>query len=290
MFKARAMLNFFSFEMAEANAGCDKKDLEEKVESEKSKRTDNTDLNVNNLIDDIRNYVSDSEAEIEICDRPFVEKNDGPSFKVLPPHLPKHLVKGKSKTNLSKGKRPLNENICSIDGDLIPEKASALKRIYDLTEESIRLDRLERLRITLKTRITELNNQNLFTLEDVVRVFQSQTIPISLKLPLTLSTISLASLLLIEESSPFIESIKNSINIQELMRRYLLEEKNLPTCRCGYIYIHPSLTYTKHPSCPTLMVGNIGTMVAIEQKSNVLKLLNSMRLYLEILYENITMK
>jgi hypothetical protein len=224
------------------------------------------------------------DEDVEDSDR----RDDAPIFKILPPHLPRHMIKGKSKSNLSKGKRPVNNLLYPIQGDLIPTQNSAMKKFFELSEESIRYDRMERIRNTLKIRVTELNERKLYSLEDVVKVFLSESIPLSLKLPVQMSSTSISTLLLLEETSEFVESLRPSVIFQDTIRRYLLEEKNLPTCRCGYIYVHPCLTYSKHPNQKHLMVGNMGDVIAVEHTKTVLKRLNALRFFLEILFTNIT--
>jgi len=264
------------------------------VESEKSKITKKVTFNILDLPDDEEeNLVAiDSESE-DTSEETFSsgacnnEASLVPRFEVLPPHLPKHMVKGGSKTNLAKGKRPMVNTVYTIHGDLVPTKNNPLKRIFELTEESIRHDRLERIRGTLSDRIVDLHVRKLLTLEDAVKVFYSQAIPISLKLPISLTTTSLATLLLIEESSDFLETLGSSLIFQESVRKKLLEEKNLPVCRCGFIYVHPSLTYTNHPVKSDLVIGNLGDVVAVEEKKLVIQRLNSLRFFLEILYEHL---
>jgi hypothetical protein len=261
------------------------------VEPEKNKKTVNVDFSDEEKVIEISNFVvseSDGETDCEDFFQDGACNMETPTFKVLPPNIPKHLVKGNSKLNPFKGKQPLNYASLSIEGDLVPCKNNSLKRIYELTEESIRIDRLERARATLKTRIRELHQRNLYNLSDVLRVFYSESIPLSLKIPIKMTVTSLSTLLLIEESSSFIDSVKNSFIFQDLMRKYLLEEKNLPVCRCGYIYIHPSLTYSKHPNNPLVLIGNLGDVVSVEKKTTVLQRLNSLRVFLENLYEYLT--
>lgn len=268
------------------------------IESEKSKKSKVSEKTVDflNLPDEEEILVAiDSESE-DIAEESFATgaSNDDstiqPSFKFLPPHLPKHMVKGHSKINLSKGKRPMSNLTYTIQGDLVPSKNTSLKRIFELTEESIRFDRLERIRKTLKDRIFDLHVRKLFSLEDVVKVFYSQAIPLSLKLPFAFSTTSLATLLLVEESSDFLECIRSSLPFQDTVRKTLLDVKELPVCRCGFIYVHPSLTYTNHPTKPDIVIGNMGDVVAIENKKTVLKRLTSLRFFLEILYEHLKME
>jgi len=270
------------------------------VESEKSKETkkeDNTVLqNVLTPIEEENLFRVDSEEEI--IEASVFSRNGAcneeislvPSFKVLPPHLPKHLIKGNSKSNVSKGKRPMVDLSYNVPGDLVPTETTTMKRIYELTEESLRYDKSERIRATLKERISDLHLRKLFSLEDVVKVFYSQAIPISLKLPVSLSTTSLATLLLIEENSDFLECIRGSLPVQDNIRRHLLEEKNLPVCRCGFIYVHPSLTYTNHSGNNSVVIGNLGNVVAVEEKKLVLTRLNALRFFLEILYEHLKLE
>lgn len=214
--------------------------------------------------------------------------SEKPTFQNLDPVIPSHITrKGKSRANISKGKRPANTKLCTIDGDLLDtlSQFNVKRRIYDLTEESYHNDKVERIRNTLKERIIGLADGKIYTLSELHRVFVNEKIPLSLRLPSRLSTESLSSLLVVEEDSKFIQDIKGSINFQELIRKHMLEEKNIPVCRCGFIYIDPSLTYAKSPNNPNMFVGQLGNMLAFERKENVMEKLNKMRYFLEVLYE-----
>lgn len=215
------------------------------------------------------------------------ETGEKPTFKKLKANIPVYLMrKGKSKSNPSKGKRPLN--VCSVDGDLleITEKNfSARNRIHELTEESYRLDNIERAKNTIRERVTALAELNAYTLTQVHKAFVQDSIPISLKLPMRLSVNSLSSLLIVEENSGFLQTIKKSVDLQDILRRSLLEEKKLPVCRCGYIYVHPSLTFSKMLNEPTAVVGQLGGFMVIEKRAEVMEKLDKLRYFLEILYE-----
>lgn len=217
-----------------------------------------------------------------------VSVGEKPKFQTLKPNIPKHLTrKGKSKGNVSKGKRPML-NVCSVDGDLLDiseANFSARKRIYELTEESHRLDNVDRLRNTIKERVTALADINAYTLTQIHKAFVDDSIPISLKLPVRLSVSALSSLLVVEEQSGFLQSIKNSINLQDTLRRTLLEEKKIPVCRCGYIYVHPSLTFAKMLNDPNMVIGQLGGMLVFEKRTEVMEKLDKLRYFLEILYE-----
>lgn len=210
-----------------------------------------------------------------------------PTFKKLQSSLPRHVTrKGKSKSNASKGKSSAN-TVCSIDGDLleISSNSTLQQRIFELTEESYQQDVVERLRNTIKDRVTSLAEINAYTLNQVHKTFVENSIPLSLRLPIKLPISSLSSLMVVEEKSGFLQSFRSSINLQDTLRKSLLEEKNLPVCRCGYIYVHPSLTFAKYPQDPNMLVGQFGGMLVIERKDVVMERLDKLRFFLEILFE-----
>lgn len=224
-----------------------------------------------------------------------VERNNSiqekPTFSKLKSNIPKHITrKGKSRVNSGKGKG-LSKNICPVDGDLleISRTFSAQKRIFELTEESYQQDVVERIRNTIKDRVTSLAEINAYTLSQVHKTFVENSIPLSMRLPIRLPIASLSSLLVVEEKSGFLQSFKGSINLQDILRRALLEEKHLPVCRCGYIYVHPSLTFAKSPGDENMLVGQFGGMLVFEKKEVILEKLDKFRYFLELLYEYFTM-
>lgn len=154
-----------------------------------------------------------------------------------------------------------------------------------MTEESYRQDTADRIKNTIKERVIALAELKAYTLTQVHKAFVEDSIPISLKLPVRLSVSSLSSLLVVEENSSFLQSLKNSISLQDTLRRTLLEEKNIPVCRCGYIYIHPSLTFAKMLNDPNMVIGQLGGMLVFEKRTEVMEKLDKLRYFLEILYE-----
>jgi len=211
-----------------------------------------------------------------------------PTFKNLKPNLPCHVTrKGKSKCNPCKGKKLTSNKIFTVDGDLLElsTAVTARKRIFELTEDSYRQDVVERIRNTLIERVKKLVEEDVVTLIDIHKIFVNNSIPLSLKLPVRLPLTSLSSLLVIDKSSDFLKSFKESLVIQDMFRRQILEEKNLPVCRCGFIYVHPSLTYAKFHADKNTLIGQLGGMIAFEQRETVMERLDKLRYFLEILYE-----
>lgn len=241
------------------------------------------------LASSLENFVSIEEIPDsgEASSSKNTKNTEKPTFQKLKPNIPVHLVrKGKSKSNTSKGKRPLS--VCSIDGDLLDvteKNFSARSRIHELTEESYRLDNIDRVKNTIKERVIALAELKAYTLTQVHKAFIQDSIPLSLKLPVRIPITTLSTLLVVDENSGFLQNLKNSINLQETLRKSLLEEKNLPVCRCGYIYVHPSLTFSKMLNEPSMLVGNLGGFMVIEKRSEVLQKLEKMRYFLEMLYE-----
>jgi hypothetical protein len=204
--------------------------------------------------------------------------------------------KGQSKTNQGKGKRPrfYNSNkvtLDDIDGDLLlgleTSKQNSLKHLYRLARESQRSEKLRRAKNTMLVRIEEMNEKKLVTLSECVQIFMSECIPISLSIPTLLTDNALSDILKVDPESSFIKIMSDSRDMQEIMRRAILEAKNLSVCCCGYVYVHPTLTYARHPTDTNLLVGKqpYTEKLSVIKRSEVIKNLNSLRYYLEILYE-----
>lgn len=215
-----------------------------------------------------------------------------PTFKFSSPLPFVVRPKGQSKSNLNKGKRPRNMiTLDEIDGDMCEDldtsKPNQGKLLYKLARESQRGEFIRRTKTTLLVRIEEMNEKKLITLADCVKIFMREYIPISLTLPTLLSEDALSDLLKVDPDSSFIHTLSESKNLQDTMRKAILESKNLHICCCGYIYIHPMLTYAKHPTDSTLVIGKqpYTNKITSVKLSEVLKHLNSLRYYLEILYE-----
>lgn len=267
------------------------------MDSEKEKLVENKEVDVSTFVDD---SMEDSNASIFSQDTQEKEAN---SSEVMVPTFvfssPKRFTigfpKGKSKTNLSKGKRCLNHNnrnTTFIDGDnlgnLETSKSSQHKIYYDKAQSSQMEQKLERIKTALVLRIEEMNTKKLFTLSDCVQLFISEYVPISMSVPRSLSIRGLADVLQVDQDSSFIQEISGSLELQELMRRTMLETKTLSVCCCGYIYIHPNLCFSRHPTDPSLVAGkitNTNENAIIIKKVDMLAQLNVLRFFLEILYE-----
>jgi hypothetical protein len=202
------------------------------------------------------------------------------------------LPKGKSKTNLSKGKRPRILNTLSdIDGDMLTDMETARvtyqKMMYELSQTSQQNEKLDRSRNTLILRIEEMNEKRLIKLSECLKYFLSEYIPISLPIPSSLSRTVLSNILKIDDESSFIHTIAGSRELQNVMRKTILDTKMLPVCCCGYIYVHPTLCFAKHPTDQSLVVGKVsdGGKVSALKRSDIIAQINALRYFLELLYE-----
>ena len=202
------------------------------------------------------------------------------------------LRKGSSKINLSKGKgRQVKQDIYDyfIDMDLLTEMSSKsviAKRIHDLVEKSHVINTAERVKKTITSRVLDLDKRDLLSLSDVVALFLNQRIPISLKMPASLTEQQISNLLIVQESSDFVQTVAMDINLQDVLRKTILNTKKLPVCGCGYIYVHPSLTFSRHPENRTTLIGKLSPVeLASESKELILEKLDALRFFLEILYE-----
>ena len=251
----------------------------------------------------VTNYLDDSVEETPpfdpICSN---SKDDNTSTDVVetlkptftfsrPSRLSLNLLrKGKSKSNSSKGK-----HVCSqipdftIEADPLEEPCTRIKiakRFADLAEESYHIEKLERIKITLTARIEKLVQLNLITLSDAISLFFEEAVPISSRLPARLQKGTLSNLLLADVESTFVQTIYQSINLQDRMRKAILSAKHLPVCNCGYIYVHPSLTFASHADNKLTVMGKISeNEFAVEVKEDVLKRLDALRFFLEIISE-----
>lgn len=200
------------------------------------------------------------------------------------------LRKGKSKPNIIKGKR-LGVHLPSfvIERDPLEEtsmKIKIAKRYADLAEQSYHIDKLERLRTTMSARIEQLVEKNLVTTTDVISIFLNENLPLSLRLPSSLPKKYISNLLFAETSSAFVDTISQSINLQDMMRREILQHKNLPVCSCGYIYVHPTITYARHPENRLSVLGKLSDkQSAVEPKEDIVKKLEALRFLLDIYSE-----
>ncbi len=202
------------------------------------------------------------------------------------------LPKGKSKTNLSKGKRPRIVNVLSdIDGDMLScmetAKSTYQKTVYELCQIYQQREKIDRIRNTLVLRVEEMHEKGLIKLSECLKYFLSEFIPISLPIPLSLSRNVLSTILKIDNGSNFIKILQGSRELQDVMRKTILDTKMLPVCSCGFIYVHPSLCFAKHQADETLVVGKISNSgtASVSKRSDILAQLNALRYFLELLYE-----
>jgi hypothetical protein len=234
-------------------------------------------------------------CENEISSEVILSENLRPTF-AMSSLLPSFGPKGQSKANLGKGKRirtayETKKTLDDLDGDLLigleTSKQNCMKNLYRLARESQRDEKIRRAENSMVLRIDEMNTKKLLTLSECTQIFMGEFIPMSLTIPKLLSQQALSDLLKVDPESSFIGIISESRKIQDVMRRAILEGKNLPVCCCGYIYVHPSLTYAKHPTDSNLLISKqpYTEKLTTIKRADVIKNLNSLRYYLEILYE-----
>lgn len=203
------------------------------------------------------------------------------------------LRKGASKSNPSKGKgRYQGPDIFDyfIDKDLLKEgnmNSKVLKRFQEFAEQSRKIEKIEKTKKTIVSRISDLDQKNLLSLTDFVYLFLNNKVPISMKVPFLFSSYQISTLLVVEQSSQTTKIVSQNLDLQDLLRREILQAKKLPVCACGYIYVHPSLTYSRHPENPSKLIGRIfeDNDVVSESKVSIMSKLNSLRFFLEILFE-----
>lgn len=271
------------------------------MDCEKEKPVENKDAVVSKFVDDSMEDSTVGVFSQNMQDEVKADENMVPTFIFSSPRrFTIGAPKGKSKTNLSKGKRSQYHNSRSstfIDGDYLnnleSSRSSQHKIYYEKAQTSQMIEKFNRIKTALVLRIEEMHTQKLFTLNDCVQLFMSEYVPISMSIPRPLSCEGLSDVLKVEPESSFIKALSVSLELQDLMRRTMLEVKTLPVCCCGYIYIHPNLCFSKHPSDPTLLAGkitNTSDNAIIIKKIDMLTQLNVMRFFLEILYEYHTKK
>jgi hypothetical protein len=240
--------------------------------------------------------ISSEEVEL-ISSDVILSENLRPTF-AMSSLLPSFVVgpKGQSKANLGKGKRfrtayETKKTLDDLDGDLLlgleTSKQNCMKNLYRLARESQRDEKIRRAENSMLLRIDEMTTKKLLTLSECTQIFMGELIPMSLTIPKLLTQQALSDLLKVDPESSFIGIISESRKIQDVMRRAILEGKNLPVCCCGYIYVHPSLTYAKHPIDSNLLISKqpYTEKLTTIKRADVIKNLNSLRYYLEILYE-----
>ncbi len=286
----------------------DKNEKEPKSTEKEPKSTDanNTLTLCDKELEIVGNYVLDTEEEdLSVTPINDNEANELMSESTPPPNqkttsefvftLPSTtswnaLKKGRSKPNILKGKRigPQLPDF-TIEKDPLEEtnaKIKIAKRYADLAEQSYNIDKLERLKITLSSRIEKLVEKNLITITDLVSIFLNENIPLSIRLPTWIPKGHLSNLLLAETNSTFIETISHSLNMQDMMRKEILYNKHLPVCSCGYIYVHPTITYAQHPENRLVVLGKLSDkQSSVEPKEDIIKKLEALRFLLDVYSE-----
>lgn len=257
-------------------------------------------------LDIVENYVIDADEDLRttpINDKETLVQSSESTPTPFSPTTPSEFVftvpstvslsslrKGKSKPNILKGKR-LGFNLPNfvIERDPLEEtsmKIKIAKRYADLAEQSYHIDKLERLRTTMSARIEQLVEKNLVTTTDVITIFLNENLPLSLRLPSALPKKYISTMLFAETSSVFVDTISQSLNLQDMMRREILQHKNLPVCSCGYIYVHPTITYARHPENRLSVLGKLSDkQSAVEPKEDIIKKLEALRFLLDIYSE-----
>lgn len=218
---------------------------------------------------------------------PTFEKSAPKPFVVRP--------KGQSKANISKGKRPrvvplLGYFTGEMLNDITTSKVTSHERQwYDHALRSQLIEKVQRTKNTLVLRIDEMNQKKLLSLVDVYKIFQTDNSPIAITTSSEMSRDALSGILKVEKDSSFITTIFSSLDLQDTMRRTILDVKKLPTCGCGYIYVHPSITFSKHLADPSLLIGKQPGQenLAVVSKIQAMEYLNSLRYFLEIVYESL---
>jgi hypothetical protein len=200
--------------------------------------------------------------------------------------------KGNSRVNLSKGKRPrVVTELLDIDGDMLVDletsKLTYEKQLFELSQTSHVIEKVNRTKNTLTLRIEEMHQKKILTLTDCVNLFMSENIPISMYLPISLSAEGLSDILKIDPSSAIMQTLQGSRVMQDVVRKTILGTKMLPVCSCGYIYVEPGLCFARHPIDPSLVIGKISASgkMSTMKHSDIITKLNAIRFFLELLYE-----
>jgi hypothetical protein len=264
---------------------------EAQIESENGQEQSSNGITTEFVDDSIEPPASDIYASSNIG-------QSGSSEELLKPTFVKssllHIVrpKGNSRVNLAKGKRPrMRTDLVEIDGDLLVDldssKLTFEKQMFELSQTSQMVEKRNRTKNTLILRIEEMHQKKLFTLSDCINLFMSETIPISMYLPISLSVEGLSNILKVDPCSSIMQTLHGSRVMQDVVRKTMLETKMLPVCSCGYIYVEPGLCFARHPTDPAFVVGKISPSgkVSTMRHADVIMKLNAIRFFLEILYE-----
>ena len=253
---------------------------------------------------DVSNYVEVSDTDTEDAEPitpVFTESASVVTEKLVPTFVmsaPKPFSvrpKGQSRANAAKGKRPrILPLLGTIDGETLLDMSTSKTTSHDrqwynhalISQEK---EKIFRTKNTLILRIEELNQRKQLSLVDVYKVYQKDFAPIAIAPPSEMSRLHLSEILKINRDSNFISTMFSSLDLQDTMRKTILDVKKLPTCSCGYIYIHPSVTFSKHVADYNFLCGRQPGLenLALVPKVQALEYLNAIRYFLEIIYENL---
>lgn len=274
----------------------DQHDSEKENSSNGDETTDEIDFST--FVQDSSTENDDDQGEPVMTSEISIQMDHTSSETLKPKFLNTNLTalrilrKGASKSNPSKGKGRFQGPDVSdyfIDKDLLKEanaNSKVLRRFHEISEQSRKIEKFEKLKKTLVSRVFDLDKQNLLSLTDVVYMFLNNKIPISMKVPFLFNPYQISTLLVVEPSSETTKTVSQNLDLQDILRKEILKAKNLPVCACGYIYVHPSLTYARHPENPSKLIGRIfEDDVVSESKAAIMTRLNSFRFFLEILFE-----
>jgi len=253
-----------------------------------------------NDLDSGASFVEDTDTEdtiptVEVFNEPVSEDKLVPNFARSSPKPFSVAPKGQSRINILKGKRPRHVPLLvTISGVELTDRPTHQITKYETQwyEHALRsqqIEKIARTKNTLVLRIEDMHLKKILSLVDVFKVFQSSNTPIAITVPRELSSESLSAILQVEKDTDFISTISSSLDLQESMRKTILDVKNLPTCGCGYIYVHPSVTFAPNFADRNLLIGSQPgqTNLAITTKIQALEYLNALRFFLEIVFENL---
>jgi hypothetical protein len=279
---------------------------EDTIENQKQLENENSDESSIDISEIYSDYVLETDIEAEnpqifTLTSPEDGKSESTGEKLKPTFAkssPKPFSvrpKGQSKSNVLKGKRPRTLPVLgTIRGDNLTDLSSTKvttyeRQWYDHALKSQLTEKIYRTKNTLVLRIEEMNQKKLLSLVDVYKIFHNANIPIGITTPSEMSTDHLSMILNVDRTSNFITTIYSSLDLQDTLRKTILDVKKLPVCGCGYIYVHPTITFSKHLADPSLLVGRQPGQenMAVVSKIQTMEYLDSLRYFLEIVYENL---
>jgi hypothetical protein len=272
---------------------------EENSKESTPNKTTSEDFDVSNYVELEDTDTEDSTPVTPVFSESVIENVQSevlvPTFEVSAPKPFSVRPKGLSRSNLAKGKRPRTFNILgTIRGETLSEMSTSKftsydRQWYDHALKSQLMEKISRTKNTLILRLEEMNQNKLLSLVDSYKIFQNDNTPIAISTPSEMSKEAISKLLKVDKDSNFVTTIVSNVDLQDTMRRTLLEVKNLPICGCGYIYVHPTVTFSKNLADRSLLVGKQPGQdhVAVVSKLQAMEYLNALRYFLEIVYENL---